>query len=77
MLDEHGWPTQDLVGEQASSAAWLLAQHADFDVALQRRAPARVGDLRAQVGMDTLAQYYADLELLCSDEAANGLVTGG
>lgn len=38
IIDAHGWPTRELVGKQASSAAWLVAQHADSDVALQRRA---------------------------------------
>ena len=32
VVEEHGWPTHDLVGEDAASAAWLVAQHADFDV---------------------------------------------
>lgn len=43
---EHGWPTTDLVGEEASSAAWLVAQHADFDVAFQQQA---LGLLRSAV----------------------------
>lgn len=29
ILDEHGWPTRALVGEEAAHAAWLLVQHAD------------------------------------------------
>jgi hypothetical protein len=131
IIDQHGWPTHDLVGEQAASAAWLVAQHADFDVALQRRAlallqvaaaegqadpteaayladrvavnsgrpqlhgsqvrcsagapapatplidPAGVDERRAQAGMNTLTQYYDELALMCSDEAAEGITTGG
>ncbi|MFW3170202.1 DUF6624 domain-containing protein [Geodermatophilus sp. CPCC 206100] len=38
ILDEHGWPTFDLVGEDGEDAAWLIAQHSDQDPALQRRA---------------------------------------
>jgi hypothetical protein len=38
ILAEHGWPGHDLVGEEGSSAAWLIAQHADLDPDLQRRA---------------------------------------
>ncbi|QIK67962.1 hypothetical protein G7072_17875 [Nocardioides sp. HDW12B] len=38
LLDEHGWPGWDLVGRKASTAAWVVAQHADLDLALQRRA---------------------------------------
>jgi len=34
-IAEKGWPTIPAVGEQASSAAWLLVQHADHDPALQ------------------------------------------
>ena len=38
ILDEHGWPTFDLVGEDGSTAAWVIAQHADLDPDLQQRA---------------------------------------
>jgi hypothetical protein len=38
ILDEHGWPTFDLVGEDGSTAAWVIAQHADLDPELQQRA---------------------------------------
>jgi hypothetical protein len=38
ILDEHGWPRADLVGEDGSTAAWVIAQHADLDPELQQRA---------------------------------------
>jgi hypothetical protein len=38
ILDQHGWPTYDLVGEEGEDAAWAIAQHADQDPAFQRRA---------------------------------------
>jgi len=38
ILDEHGWPTYDLVGEDGEDAAWAIAQHSDLDPAFQRRA---------------------------------------
>ncbi|MEU7576663.1 DUF6624 domain-containing protein [Streptomyces sp. NPDC041068] len=38
IMDEHGWPTADLVGEEAAHAAWLIAQHADRQLDIQRRA---------------------------------------
>lgn len=37
MIDEHGWPTYDMVGEDGAKAAWLLAQHADAQPELQQR----------------------------------------
>jgi hypothetical protein len=38
ILDEHGWPTWDLVGEDGAEAAWAIAQHSDLDPAFQQRA---------------------------------------
>ncbi|WP_306323901.1 MULTISPECIES: DUF6624 domain-containing protein [unclassified Streptomyces] len=38
IMDAHGWPTADLVGEEAARAAWLIAQHADRQLDVQRRA---------------------------------------
>jgi len=38
ILDEHGWPGFDLVGEDGSTAAWVIAQHADTYVELQEQA---------------------------------------
>lgn len=38
IFDEHGWPGHDLVGEDGSTAAWVIAQHADLDQELQERA---------------------------------------
>lgn len=39
LLEEHGrWPVPDEVGEEASTAAWLVAQHADRQLEVQRLA---------------------------------------
>ena len=38
ILDAHGWPGWDLVGEDGSEAAWAIAQHSDLDPAFQQRA---------------------------------------
>jgi hypothetical protein len=38
IMDEYGWPTAELVGEEAARAAWLIAQHADRQLNVQRRA---------------------------------------
>ena len=37
IVDQYGWPTISLVGPRASQAAWLLVQHADLDLAFQKR----------------------------------------
>jgi hypothetical protein len=38
ILAQHGWPSFDLVGEDAEDAAWAIAQHSDQDPAFQREA---------------------------------------
>lgn len=35
IVEAHGWPKRSAVGERASQAAWLLAQHADADPVFQ------------------------------------------
>ncbi|MEL6330350.1 MAG: DUF6624 domain-containing protein [Planctomycetota bacterium] len=37
IIGSHGWPTKTLVAEDGAFAAWLIAQHADFDPAFQQR----------------------------------------
>jgi len=38
ILSDHGWPGNSLVGEQGAHDAWLIAQHADHEPAVQRQA---------------------------------------
>lgn len=38
IMAEHGWPSEALVGADAAKAAWLIAQHADRQLDVQRRA---------------------------------------
>lgn len=38
IIEEHGWPTYDLVGKQGEDAAWVIAQHADLDPEFQEQA---------------------------------------
>lgn len=119
IIDDHGWPTCDLVGEDGNSAAWVIAQHSDQDVEFQQEAlelmretaaegltdatevayledrvavalgepqrygtqaacvdghaqvqeladPAGVDELRAEVGMEPLDAYLAELEASCT-----------
>ena len=37
VLDEFGWPGWSLVGEDGALAAWVLIQHADLHLELQKR----------------------------------------
>jgi len=37
IIDQHGWPGNSLVGEEAANAAWLILQHAIGSPALQRK----------------------------------------
>ena len=46
VLAVRGWPGRTMVGEDGAQAAWLLAQHADGDLVLQR---AFLGALRDAV----------------------------
>ncbi|RLL68202.1 DUF6624 domain-containing protein [Streptomyces sp. Z26] len=38
VMDAYGWPTANVVGEEAAQAAWLVARHADRQLDVQRRA---------------------------------------
>lgn len=38
IMAEFGWPTFELVGEDGSTAAWVIAQHADLDPDVQATA---------------------------------------
>jgi hypothetical protein len=44
IFDEHGWPGWQLVGEDGSTAAWVIVQHADLDPEFQRRGLALLED---------------------------------
>ncbi len=37
IVTEFGWPTVDMVGQDASQAAWIIVQHADYDKGFQDR----------------------------------------
>jgi hypothetical protein len=41
-IAQYGWPGKSLVGDDGAHAAWLLVQHADRDVALQKDVLARM-----------------------------------
>jgi hypothetical protein len=37
VVDKHGWPGKSLAGKDGAHAAWLLVQHADGELAFQKR----------------------------------------
>ncbi len=37
IIVKYGWPGLNMVGKDASQSAWLIAQHADMDPALQKK----------------------------------------
>lgn len=37
VVERHGWPGEALVGNDGAFAAWLLVQHADLDLAFQKK----------------------------------------
>lgn len=42
IIEEHGWPGTDLVGDDGEDAAWTIAQHSDLDPDFQRCALAHL-----------------------------------
>jgi Sulfotransferase family len=69
MQEQIGWPGHTLVGEEAAHAAWLLAQHADLNPALQRRCLALLAQAveRGEASPIDLA-HLTDRVLLASGE---------
>lgn len=45
IVGQYGWPGRWMVGSDGAHAAWLLAQHADSDVAFQERCLKLMGPL--------------------------------
>jgi uncharacterized protein DUF6624 len=48
LIDQHGWPGEDLVGKDGAEAAWLIAQHAIGEPEFQRRALQLMGEAASQ-----------------------------
>lgn len=45
IIARYGWPTISMVGAEASNDAWLIAQHADHDIAFQKECLALLKDV--------------------------------
>ncbi len=68
IIAEHGWPTIPRVGARASTAAWLLVQHADHDPAFQRACLSLMTDQPSgHVGAMEIA-YLTDRVLVAEGE---------
>jgi hypothetical protein len=67
IVDTYGWPGKTLVGEDGASAAWLLVQHAERDLAFQRRCLGLMQEAanRDEVSLKELA-FLTD-RVRCSD----------
>ncbi len=59
VITQIGWPTISKVGIEASSAAWLIAQHSDFDKDFQKKC---LELMRAESSSEVPAAYVAQLE---------------
>lgn len=60
IVAEFGWPKSDLVGEDGASAAWLIAQHSDLDVAFQQEALALMKEALAAGQADPTEVAYLE-----------------
>lgn len=57
-IAQRGWPRISVEGERAAHAAWLVAQHADQDVALQKAVLAAMEPLLASKDVDAADYAY-------------------
>lgn len=60
IIEEYGWPTIDMVGRDGASAAWLIAQHSDLDVAFQERILALMREAVAESEADPTDVAYLE-----------------
>jgi len=60
ILEAEGWPTISMVGVDGANAAWLLTQHADLDLALQKDALARMQPLIARDEVSEIDYAYLE-----------------
>jgi hypothetical protein len=126
IIEQHGWPTIGLVGDDGEDAAWAIAQHSDLDPDFQKQAvellrdavaagqaspgnlayledrvlvaqgkrqvygtqvrcapdgpepatpiddAANVEQRRADAGLDTLADYLAEMAVICAEIPVGG-----
>jgi hypothetical protein len=56
IIAQHGWPTQDITGEDGAQAAWLVVQHAVGEPEFQR---AVLGLMQALVAQERAPAWHA------------------
>jgi len=57
---QYGWPTISMVGSEASSDAWLIAQHADHDLSFQKECLVLLKNVATgEIALDNIA-YLED-----------------
>jgi hypothetical protein len=64
IVDEYGWPGTSLVGFRASRSAWLIAQHADRDLAFQKHALELMQDMPSDEVVQRDVAYLNDRVLV-------------
>jgi len=69
IVEEEGWPTLTLVGDDGASAAWLLIQHADNDPSFQRTCLDLMKALPPQETVPQHIAYLTDRVLLAAGQS--------
>ncbi|MBB5787107.1 DUF6624 domain-containing protein [Jiangella mangrovi] len=81
IVEEHGWPGSDLVGDDGATAAWVIAQHSDLDLEFQQEAlelmrpaveagladPTELAYLEDRVGLNSGGEQVYGTQIGCVD----------
>lgn len=68
VIENEGWPSEEKVGKQAELAAWLIAQHSDFDVVFQEECLTLMKNLPQNQDRNIHIQYLTDRILVNQDK---------
>jgi hypothetical protein len=69
IVEQKGWPTPTLVGDDGASAAWLLIQHADHEPSFQRTCLDLMQALPPQETVPQHIAYLTDRVLLAEGQS--------
>jgi hypothetical protein len=67
VIDRRGWPLRSRVGDRAATAAWLLAQHAEAQLDLQRQCLQLLTDAADRGEADPGNLAYLTDRVLCAE----------